>query len=62
MERPFAFFWPLMHIFDETVSPKRYIGTIQTQFSLFTREYKILDCYGKEVYQISGNMFEFFHF
>eukprot|EP01080_Neovahlkampfia_damariscottae_P010225 gene10225-2645_t len=56
LERPFAFFCPELKVYDETNEERKYIGKVETQFTIFTREYLLYDQNDKLLSKISGNI------
>eukprot|EP01080_Neovahlkampfia_damariscottae_P011710 gene11710-4944_t len=57
LERPFSLFFQEMFVYDETMIPKRFIGSVKTKFKLFTREFLMLNSENEEIYHITGNIF-----
>ena len=56
LERPFAFFCPEMKVYDETKETRKYIGKVETQFTIFTREYLLYNEKDELLSKITGNM------
>eukprot|EP01080_Neovahlkampfia_damariscottae_P008435 gene8435-261_t len=53
-ERPYAFCFPSIEVYDPTSTEKKLLGRVQSRFAFCSKELSVLDANEQEIYHIHG--------